>query len=248
MSFEQLDIWNRAMYSTISFIDLTEEEPKTVFNGYVYVGGVEDPEGKQGIGYVMMKLYSRLPLQEGGFEIHKDFLINMLYFAAFRANAGVKAFFKGKNVTVGYDELRENSDTINQLSAMTAYRFGGLKYEEFFEDFKDQKVYSSTPFGEDADGNPQAYLLGSGEDDGSYYPAFLSLGHIQEFFEDAGREDYIVWESTFGEFTETVRNTFKGLPQPDLVIEPMYPMIATKVPLKQKKTRGRIMRLLGRNS
>jgi hypothetical protein len=231
MSFDELDIWNRAMYSTILYIDLSNDASGAVFDGYIHFGVVKDPDDDREMEPVFRKLYKRhSPLREGGFEFHRDFLINMLYFAAFRVNAGVKAFFKGKNVTVEYDELRENSDTIDQLSMLIPYRCGAVEYKEFFKDFKNQKVYSSTPAGEDADGNPQLYLLSNDEDDGSYYPAFLSLGHTLEFFNGIGRYGYTMWESTFEEFTDTVRKVFKGLPQPDIVIEPKYPMVATKVP------------------
>jgi hypothetical protein len=229
MGFEQLDIWNRALDRALMYVDTSGETPKAVFDGYIHVACCEPgtDEISDSVSERLAKMH--FPIKLGGVDFQEESLFNLLYGAAFQFKCGVKVLCANEDVTVEYEELMENGEAIDQIATMAPYSFGRIAYKKFFKVFKKQKLFFSTPLGDDTDGNPQFYLLSTEGDENSYYPAFLSMEHLAEYFDSIKRDGYMVFDGTLKELIKMNRNAFKGMPIPGIGIEPMYP-VAAKIP------------------
>jgi|GEM_PF-4236264 len=94
------------------------------------------------------------------YSSQRDCFINILYFAAMRAQVSIEilGLCQG-NIVVSFDELKEMSNAINQLSAILAYKSEIISLEQFAQEMKTQTVCFSTPFGDDDQGNQKIFLI-----------------------------------------------------------------------------------------
>ena len=70
-------------------------------------------------------------------------------------------------------------------------------------------VFYSTPFGDHKDGGIRLFALPA-PDKTAYLPVFTSSERAMEFYKEAGRLGFLVMESSFASYLETVMNMNKG--------------------------------------
>ncbi len=217
MSIRQLDIWNqwhRDMALVIKggnpIIDGGIYVYTNEHAGHAHACGCEDHE-HCGCGHA-----------HDGYGIQNDAFINMLYFAAVRAKAGVRVFGLGdEDFAVSFDELKTIGTPIDQLSTLFGYKTGQISLEQFAQEFKDQTVYYSTLAGEDDRGETKMFACASGDDAAPFYPVFLTGEHLREFFEQYQRTGYVILENTLGQFLSLLDSNDQ-LKAFGAVIEPLY--------------------------
>jgi hypothetical protein len=160
---------------------------------------------------------------DDGYIVQNDALVNMLYFAAFRAESGVRIFGLGDgDIELSADELAGMRTAVDQLGSIFGYKTGQISLEQFAQEFKDQTVYYSTLAGETADGKPAFFACSSdGEDAVQYYPVFLTEAHLREFMISCHRPAYVIMQNSLsGLLSMLDANEYtKAL---GAVIEPIY--------------------------
>lgn len=156
-----------------------------------------------------------------GAAVQNDVLINMLYFAVFRARCGVRISGLGEGFEVSADDLKSLENAIGQLSNIFGYKTGQISLEQFALEIKQQTVYYSTLAGENDNGEPVFFACASGKDDTGYYPVFLTEAHLREFFELYHRAGYVILQNTFGNFLSMLDSN-EQLKELGAVIEPLY--------------------------
>ena len=113
----------------------------------------------------------------------------------------------------------ENTDGIFLLEQ---HEKGLLDDTSFLKTFGKAKVFYSTPYGDHKDGKGRLFVLPSSDDTG-YLPVFSSLEKIKEFYENAGRCNYMIMEGTFLSFLETTSKIDAEAPvKMGAVIDPGY--------------------------
>ncbi len=132
-------------------------------------------------------------------SVLRDALINMLYFAAFRASCGVHVSGLGDDFSLNAQELSTISSEIDFLSFVFGYKTGQLGAEQFAKEISGQTVYYSTLAGENDAGEPSLFACTSGGDT-DFYPVFLTEAHLRDFFEACRRPAYAVMQGSFAEF------------------------------------------------
>ncbi len=157
--------------------------------------------------------------QEEGVTVLHDALINMLYFAAFRAHCGVRVSGLGADFEISADGLATLSPEIDLLSHVFGYKTGQISLEQFAREISNQTVYYSTLAGEDDDGEPAFFACTSG-DGVDFYPVFLTESHLKEFFEAYNRSEYVIMQNSFAEFL-SVLDSNEQLKKLGAVVEPM---------------------------
>ncbi len=155
---------------------------------------------------------------DGDSALH-DTLINMLYFAAFRAHCGVHVSGLGDDFSVSADELASVSDDIDYLSHVFGYKTNQLSLDQFIRELSERTVYYSTLAGENGEGEPVFFSCTSGGDV-DFYPVFLTEAHLREFFEAYNRPQYVIMQNSFAEFL-SVLDSNEQLQKMGAVIEPM---------------------------
>jgi hypothetical protein len=158
----------------------------------------------------------------GGCAVRSDALVNMLYYAVFRAHCGVKLYdADGSCLEVGADELKTLSAAIDALSTVFGLKTGQLSLEQFAREFAGQTIYYSTLVGEDVDRKPAFYACAPGADDVDYYPVFLTEAHLREFFERYRRPAYDVMQNSLARFLSLL-DANEHLKKLGAVIEPLH--------------------------
>lgn len=82
-----------------------------------------------------------------------------------------------------------------------------------------QKVFYSTPIGEDKQGNNQLYILNSGNSETKYYPAFLTIESCLSFFNSMGRIHFMIIEGDLKSLLDSL-DTSPILSECGAIIEP----------------------------
>lgn len=113
----------------------------------------------------------------------------------------------------------ENTDGIFLLEQ---HEKGLLDDTSFLKAFGKAKVFYSTPYGDHKDGKGRLFVLPASDDTG-YLPVFSSLEKIKEFYENAGRCNYMIMEGAFLSFLETTSKINAEAPvKMGAVIDPGY--------------------------
>lgn len=109
------------------------------------------------------------------------------------------------------------------VSLLNKHKDGLLDDKSFLSSFGKVKVFYSTPFGDHKDGGSRLFALPA-EDNTAYLPVFTSADRATEFYEKAGRLGFIIMESSFISFLESIKKVNKGNTPIKLgvVIEPEY--------------------------
>ena len=109
------------------------------------------------------------------------------------------------------------------MTLLDRYEKGLIDDTEFLKAFGNARVFYSTPFGDHKDGGSRLFILPARGETG-YYPVFASEERLIEFYEEAGRLGYLIIESTFNAFLETVKKINDGESPVKMgaVIEPGY--------------------------
>ena len=157
--------------------------------------------------------------QEEGVTVLHDALINMLYFAAFRAHCGVRVSGLGEDFEISADGLATLSAEIDLLSHVFGFKTGQISLEQFAREISGQTVYYSTLAGEDDDGDSVFFACTSG-DGVDFYPVFLTEAHLREFFKAYNRSEYLIMQNSFAEFL-SVLDSSEQLKELGAVVEPM---------------------------
>lgn len=109
------------------------------------------------------------------------------------------------------------------LKLLEMYDSGEIDGQKFLEQFKNAKIFYSTPFGDHKDGSKRVFAL-LAQDGSAYLPVFSTIERAQEFYNQAGRVNYALLEGTFSSFMDTTRKINAGNPPVQLgaIIEPLY--------------------------
>lgn len=109
------------------------------------------------------------------------------------------------------------------LSLLKKYESGKLDDAKFIEQFKKVNVFYSTPFGDHKDGTSKIFALPA-QDGSAYLPVFSTKERAVEFYNQAGRVNFVLMEGTFASFMSTTSkiNADKPPVQLGVIIEPMY--------------------------
>lgn len=102
---------------------------------------------------------------------------------------------------------KRESINVEGIKLLDRYKEGELDEKEFLSAFGKETVYYATPY--DADGSNNSSILFSTEDS-EYYPAFTSVNRLIEFYEEAGRADFMVNDGPFLNFLEMAKATNGG--------------------------------------
>lgn len=126
-------------------------------------------------------------------------------------------------ITRGHmDAWREE---IAQLAAAGKYAKGdGSDLAGFVRGFGNHKVHYSTPFGDHVDGSQKLFLL-QASDETALLPVFTSLPHAKAWFENAGRDGFLIMEGTLEsvlETTDRINDADKAPVKIGLALEPAY--------------------------
>jgi hypothetical protein len=157
----------------------------------------------------------------GAVSIQRVYFINMLYYAAARAQVGMKILgLEHEAVFISFDKLEELIPAINQLSAILAYKTKAILIERFAREMKDETVYYSTPLGDDDQGKPKLFLCSSQDSETVFFPVFLTEDHMRAFFEQEHRAGYMILKDTLQHFLSTLDANEK-LRELGVVIEPL---------------------------
>lgn len=110
-----------------------------------------------------------------------------------------------------------------------------INTNDFLIQFASVNVYYSTPYGDHIDGGHRVFLL-QGPDNTGYMPVFTSIPSIREFYENAGRANYMVMEASFLDFLKTTKKiSDSGAPvKLGAIIEPGYYGITVDANLMDK--------------
>ncbi len=77
---------------------------------------------------------------------------------------------------------------------------GEISVDEFLQKHASQPLYYSTPFGEDADGKQQLWVLSSRDSETKYMPAFTDKEKCRTFFTMIGRRDFMIIKGDLAAF------------------------------------------------
>jgi hypothetical protein len=99
---------------------------------------------------------------------------------------------------------------------------GEINIQEFVDTMKDHKLYYSTPLGEDKEGNTRLYILLNNETGHKYLPAFLSQESCSQFYNELGRNGFLIIKGNLGNFL-SVLDSSNELAEYGVVIEPSSP-------------------------
>ena len=77
---------------------------------------------------------------------------------------------------------------------------GEISVDEFLQKHASQPLYYSTPFGEDAGGKQQLWVLSSRDCETKYMPAFTDKEKCRTFFTMIGRRDFIIIKGDLAAF------------------------------------------------
>jgi hypothetical protein len=242
MNAQQLDLWNawhRPMSLilqngrpvTDGFIHICPQEPQPVADGQDHTHGCgcghdHDHDCDCGghdhdcdCGCVDDHNNSSLP---DGCAIQTDVLVNMLYFAIFRAHCGVRLYgAEGDILEISADELKTLSAAVDQLSTVFGLKTGQLSLEQFAQEFANQTVYYSTLVGETDDGQPAFFACALGDDGIRYYPVFLTEEHLRAFMDAHHRSAYVILQNSLPHFLSLL-DANENLKELGAVIEPLY--------------------------
>ncbi|NMC55905.1 MAG: hypothetical protein GYA50_01610 [Eubacteriaceae bacterium] len=215
MSIKKLDIWNQ--WHKIMSLVIKEGNP--IIDNYIYLY----EHGDDGLpAEMIMKIYDNHggSMEEGKYKLQNDCLINMLYFAAVRNNAGIKVFAVGNEFEVTAEELQSMKANIDQLDTIAGYKTENFTLEQFAKDFKDHTIYHSTLVGDKKNGDSAFFAL-TDNNKVVYYPVFLTLEHVKEFFEQQDRGGYMIIQNNLKDFLSMLDSN-EHLNKLGVVIEPLY--------------------------
>lgn len=157
--------------------------------------------------------------EDNGDTVLHDALINMLYFAAFRAHCGIHVTGLGEDFEISANDLAAISSDIDYLSHVFGYKTGQISLEYFAKEISERTVYYSTLAGEDDKGETVFFACTAG-DEIDLYPVFLTEAHLREFFEAYNRPQYVIMQNSFAEFL-SILDSNEQLKSLGAVIEPM---------------------------
>ncbi len=83
-----------------------------------------------------------------------------------------------------------------------------LNDKAFLKAFAKVELYYTTPFGDHKDGSQRLFVL-PGPDETGYIPVFISEKDMREYYEQAGRKDYLIMKGPFISIIETTSETNK---------------------------------------
>lgn len=114
------------------------------------------------------------------------------------------------------------NDGISATELLTKFRNGEISYEVFLKEFGKAEVYYSTPFGDHKDGGQKVFLL-AGPNNTGYHPAFTSTERLIEFYQNAGRINFMAMKGTFSSVLATTKNMNGMAPvKMGIMIDPGY--------------------------
>lgn len=79
-----------------------------------------------------------------------------------------------------------------------------ITIQDFVNINKKQRVFSSTPFGEDREGNNQLWVLSNRENDLKHYPVFLDIDDCQRFLYSIGRVNFLIINGTLADALDSM--------------------------------------------
>ena len=137
------------------------------------------------------------------------------------------------NITILIGEIAlEEKNNVTQekfLDSVEKYWSKELSLQEFVNLNKDTILYSSTPYGNDKNGNPKQWVLGSPITHNHLLPTFSSVEEANKMFMSLGRGAFIIVQSTLKELLNTLDSSeqMKGL---GLVIDPQNGIKGIEIP------------------
>jgi len=125
-----------------------------------------------------------------------------------------------QNEEMAVDIVLENIDGISLLDR---HENGLLDDKTFLGLFGKVKVFYSTPFGDHKDGGSRLFVLPA-QGNTAYLPVFTSIERAMEFYDEAGRNGFLLMEGSFASFLETTMEINAGDTSLKLgaVIDPGY--------------------------
>jgi hypothetical protein len=214
---QKINIWdNWARHMSVIFRD---ENP--LIDGFVYLYAGWEEELSEDLTLKIYVQHGGTP-EEGNYQIHNDYLINSLFFAAIKEKAGVKIFgLDDEAITLDVLELSEMETEIAQLGTIFALKTKQTGLEEFGQEFKNQTVYYSTLVGENSEGKKKFFACSAEGGRFLYYPVFLKEEHLKEFCEKNGRASYPGLYESLQNFLKLLDGNEK-LQELGVAIEPFY--------------------------
>lgn len=197
---QKFDIWSQWLRPMVMIL----KDGNPVIEGFVYIY----VDGEKGLAdETITKMYRNHgeATKESKYEIRNDMMINLLYFAAMRANTGIKMFGLGtEEIVMDAAALAEMAVEIDQLATIFAYNTNLISQEHFVQDFKNHKLFFSTLRDDNdtgaEDGGAKFYACSATGNPTLYYPMFFTPEHMHDFFKLFNRTDYPVLESDLEHF------------------------------------------------
>ena len=82
----------------------------------------------------------------------------------------------------------------NWEKVISKYKMGKIDAQTFVDEMKSEKLYYSTPFGENVSGQMRPWFLNKSDAEHQFYPAFLTKEHCLRFFQRIGRGPFMIVE------------------------------------------------------
>ena len=101
-------------------------------------------------------------------------------------------------------DFDNSAETIDGISLLDKHENGLLDDKSFLNSFGKATVFYSTPFGDHKDGGSRLFILPA-QDETAYLPVFTSTERAIEFYEKACRKGFLIMESSFTSFLETIQ-------------------------------------------
>lgn len=215
MGMDNFDIWT--LWNRTAALVLKAGQPTWDDRAMVYVM----PSAEMSNEELMEAIQCELGKYSEEYSSQRDCFINILYFAAMRAQVSIEILGLSQgNIVVCFEELTAMSNAINQLSAIFAYKSKIISLEQFAQEMKTQTVYFSTPFGDDDQGNQKIFLCSSPGSKTAFFPVFLTEDHMRSFFNQKSRSGYMILSDTLQHFLSSL-DANKMLRELAVVIEPL---------------------------
>jgi hypothetical protein len=229
MGTDNFDIWT--LWNRTAALVLKDGQPIWDNRAIVYImPGAEISDGE-----LIDTIQCELGRYSEEYSFKRDCFINILYFAVTRAQVCIEILGLSQgHIVVSFDELKELTKAIDQLSAIYAYKSKIISLEQFAQEMKTQTVYFSTPLGDDEQGNRKLFLCSSQGSKTSFFPVFLTEEHMRTFFSQQKRSGYMILSDTLQHFLSTL-DANKMLQELGVVIEPLNACNAAIPPLLRIK-------------
>ena len=107
-----------------------------------------------------------------------------------------------------------------------------LNDTDFLKAFRGVMLYYTTPVGDHKDGGMRLFAI-PGPDKTGYMPLFLSEEDMRKYYDNAGREAYLIMKAAFLPIIETAAKANNGNPpvKLGLMIDPLKYQVTLDVPM-----------------